>query len=44
MYENSNTNYGIIREQGEFMEPVQLTPEENAAVNASNNNSSSKED
>lgn len=30
---SENRNYGIIREQGEYMEPVQLTPEENAAVN-----------
>lgn len=25
--------YGIIREQGEYMEPVPLTPEENATIN-----------
>lgn len=30
---SENKNYGIIREQGEYMEPVPLTPEENAAVN-----------
>ena len=29
-------NYGIIREQGEYMEPVALTPEENASVNEAN--------
>ena len=27
--------YGIIREQGEYMEPVPLSPEENAVVNES---------
>lgn len=27
--------YGIIREQGEYMDPVPLTPEENVAVNES---------
>lgn len=32
-------NYGIIREQGEYMEPVPLTPEEIATVNANNDNS-----
>lgn len=30
-------DYGIIREQGEFMEPVPLTPEENAIVNNDKN-------
>ena len=34
-----NRNYGIIREQGEYMEPVPLTPTENAAVNESNKES-----
>ena len=29
-----NKQYGIIREQGEYMDPVPLTPEENATVNA----------
>ena len=35
-----NKNYGIIREQGEFMEPVMLSQEDNATVNeaASNKN------
>lgn len=31
--------YGIIREQGEYMDPVPLTPEENASVNEANNES-----
>lgn len=31
--------YGIIREQGEFMEPVALTSEENAAVNEADSES-----
>ena len=30
-------SYGIIREQGEYMEPVPLTSEENAIINESNN-------
>ena len=30
---SENKNYGIIREQGEYMEPVPLTAEENATVN-----------
>lgn len=34
---SENRNYGIIREQGEFMEPVPLTPAENATVHESNN-------
>lgn len=29
---SENKNYGIIREQGEYMEPVPLTPEETAVV------------
>lgn len=29
--------YGVIREQGEFMEAVPLTDEENAAVNEAAN-------
>lgn len=33
---SENKNYGIIREQGEYMEPVPLTPEENAFVNEAN--------
>lgn len=33
--------YGIIREQGEFMDVVPLSPEENAAVNEASNNSES---
>jgi hypothetical protein len=32
---NDNKNYGIIREQGEFMEPVQLSEQDNAIVNES---------
>ena len=32
-------NYGIIREQGESMQPVPLTAEENATVNASDSQS-----
>ena len=31
-----NTNYSIIREQGEYMEPVLLTEEENNTVKESN--------
>ena len=31
-----NREYGIIREQGEYMDPVPLTPEENASVNEAN--------
>lgn len=40
--------YGILREQGEFMDPVQLTEEENERVNRSSekksedNNNSNK--
>jgi hypothetical protein len=34
--------YGIIREQGEYMDPVPLSPEENAVVNESNSESSDK--
>ena len=35
---SENREYGIIREQGEYMNPVPLTPEENAAVNEAANN------
>lgn len=33
---NENKNYGIIREQGEYMEPVPLTPKDNATINEAN--------
>lgn len=29
----ADTQYSVIREQGEFMEPKELTPDENKAVN-----------
>ena len=32
-----DTGYGIIREQGEYMEPVPLTPEEVATINEAQN-------
>lgn len=35
-------NYGIIREQGEFMEPVPLSEEDNAIVNESSKNEEDK--
>ena len=38
-----NRNYGIIREQGEYMEPVMLKPEENTAVNKQNSNTKDNE-
>lgn len=34
MYDNNN--YGIIREQGEYMDVVPLKPEENAILNKDN--------
>jgi len=37
-------NYGIIREQGEFMEPVMLSEEENATVNESSAESKEETD
>ena len=37
-----NVNYSIIREQGELMEAVELTKEENKTVNEENNNKESK--
>ena len=36
--------YGIIREQGEYMEPIQLTAEENAAVNKEKENESKEKE
>ena len=36
-------SYGIIREQGEFMDPVPLTPEENASVNKADNSGKEEE-
>lgn len=36
MYDN--TKYNVIREQGEYMDPVPLTPEENAAIKEAANN------
>ena len=33
-----NKNYGIIREQGEFMDPVPLSEKDNAIVNESSKN------
>lgn len=41
---NENKNYGIIREQGEYMEPVPLTPEENARVNEASNSNTNGND
>ena len=38
-----NKNYGIIREQGEYMEPVPLTPEESAVVEDRENTCSPEE-
>ena len=35
---SEDKKYGIIREQGEYMDPIPLTPEENATVNESNSN------
>lgn len=35
---SEDKKYGIIREQGEFMEPVYLKPEENTTVNESTKN------
>lgn len=39
-----NREYGIIREQGEYMEPVKLKPEENAAINRANTEGENKND
>lgn len=41
---NENKKYGIIREQGEYMEPVPLTPEENATINKENAKNESSKD
>lgn len=39
-----DTNYSIIREQGEFMDPVELTEEENATVKAALKTESNEEE
>ena len=40
----SDKQYGIIREQGEFMEPVQLSEEDNKTVNESSAESKEQAD
>jgi hypothetical protein len=35
--------YGIIREQGEYMDPVPLKPEENAIINERTDEAESNE-
>lgn len=37
-----NKNYGIIREQGEFMDPVPLSEKDNAIVNESSKEEDNK--
>ena len=39
---NKDGAMGVIREQGELMEAVELTKEENKTVNEENNNKESK--
>lgn len=38
-----DTKYSIIREQGEFMDPVPLTDRENVIVNNSDNDDEDEE-
>lgn len=41
---NNKQQYSVIREQGEFMEPVKLTDEENDVITASENSKEEEKD
>jgi hypothetical protein len=41
---SDNKQYSIIREQGEFMDPVQLNEKDNETVNARDDSSSNTDD